>query len=146
MSDINEITPLSKDEEKTLNMLKEKGMTFKGSSRAFSTFLILWLLSKNDMHGYKIIKKIDEIFKPQIEHELMKPTKPSVIYPLLKTMEKNTLIDSYEGLNSLKKVRIYRLTPEGKQILSIIKKDFKDNIKRSIWRELISDLGFQTIE
>ncbi len=61
-------------------------------------------------------------------------------------MEKNTLIDSYEGLNSLKKVRIYRLTPEGKQILSIIKKDFKDNIKRSIWRELISDLGFQTIE
>ena len=92
------------------------------------------------------MEKINEFFKPQIEHGLMKSTKPNIIYPLLKPMEKIALIESYDGMNSRKRVTIYRLTPEGEQILLIIKKDFKDNLKRSIWRELISDLGFQTME
>ena len=146
MSDITEFKPLDKEEEKTMQMLKEKGMTFKGVSKAFSMFLILWFLSKRDMHGYMIMKKIDEFFKPQIEHGLMNPTKANKIYPLLKSMNESKLIESYNGIHNKKEVKKYRLTPEGEKMYSFIKKDYKLNITRGMWRQLINDFDLQLLE
>ena len=114
MKDITDNEHIDERYENTLLLLKEKDITFKGTSKAFSTFLILWFLTKEDMHGYLLMKKIDELFTPQIEMGLMKSTKANKIYPLLKNMKEQELIESYAGIHKKKEVKIYRLTDEGK--------------------------------
>lgn len=143
MKEITDKKSIDKDQENTIELLKNKGLTFKGASKAFTTFLVLWFLSKEDMHGYIIMKKIDEFFEPQIEHGLMKETKANKIYPLLKTLKENKLIESYKGIHNKKEVKIYRLTNEGKKFLTIIKNNYTLNFKRDIWLEFINDLGIQ---
>lgn len=143
MKEITDNTSLDKDDIDTIEMLKNKGLTFKGASKAFITFLVLWFLSKEDMHGYIIMKKIDEFFEPQIKHGLMKETKANKIYPLLKTMKENKLIESYKGIHNKKEVKIYTLTKEGKNFFKIIKNNYTLNFKREIWIELINELGIQ---
>lgn len=143
MSDITENEHINKDYENILLLLKEKEITFKGVSKAFSSFLVLWILSKKDMHGYLIMKKIDEFFTPQIEIGLMKPTKANKIYPLLKNMNEKGLIEYYEGIHKKKEVKIYRLTDEGRKIYELILNEFSYNIKRDIWRELFSELNIE---
>jgi DNA-binding PadR family transcriptional regulator len=86
------------------------------------------------------MKKIDEFFKPQIESGLIKKTKANKIYPLLKSMTEKGLIEFYEGIHKKKNVKIYRLTPEGKDVLNLTIKEFNFNIKRDVWIELFEDL------
>lgn len=146
MKDITNFEHISDEYKKTLLMLKEKEITFKGASKAFSTFLVMWFLSKKDMHGYLLMKKIDEFFTPQIELGLMKSTKANKIYPLLKNMQEKGLIESYEGIHKKKEVKIYRLTEDGKNIYNLTKKEFSYNKKRKIWIELFNDLNLQPKE
>lgn len=127
-------------DEGTLKRLKEYGIFVKGTSKAFTIFLILWYLSKKDMHGYLLMKKIDDFFLPQIEVGLMKETKANKIYPLLKTLKEYKLIDSYSGIHKKKEVKIYKLTEEGHKTLNLIKISFKENTGRKIWQEFFKDL------
>lgn len=145
MKDIADNTTLDKEEE-TVEMLKDKGFTFKGASKAFTTFLVLWFLSKRDMHGYMIMKEIDTFFKPQINHGVMKKTKANKVYPLLKSMKENNLIQSYNGTHKKKEVKIYKLTDEGKKFYDVILKDCKLNLQRKIWKELMTDLDIELKE
>jgi len=146
MNDITNNEHISKKYEETLFLLKDKGIVFKGVSKAFSSFLVLWFLSKQDMHGYLLMKKIDEFFSPQIDIGLMKSTKANKIYPLLKNMKNQGLIESYAGVNKKKEVKIYRLTPEGKHVYELIVDEFSHNRKREIWKELMNDLNLETKE
>ncbi len=141
MKDITDIEHINNEYEETLLMLKDNGIIYKGASKAFSTFLVLWFLSKQDMHGYMLMKKIDEFFIPQIEIGLMKSTKANKIYPLLKTMKEDGLIESYNGIHKKKEVKIYRLTSHGLKLYKLIQKEFTFNKKRKIWRELFADLN-----
>lgn len=141
MNDITDTEHITNEYEQTLLLLKENGIMYKGASKAFSTFLILWYLSKEDMHGYRLMKKIDEFFTPQIEIGLMKSTKANKIYPLLKAMKEDGLIESYDGIHKKKEVKIYRLTEHGLNLYHLIQKEFMYNKKRSIWKELFRDLN-----
>ncbi|WP_323735694.1 PadR family transcriptional regulator [Methanosphaera sp. ISO3-F5] len=127
-------------DEDILNKLIEYNIFVKGASKAFTIFLILWFLSKRNMHGYLIMKKIDEFFMPQIEVGLMKETKANKIYPLLKTLTEHKLIEFYPGIHKKKDVKIYRLTEEGEKTLKLIKTAYRQNTQRKIWKELINDL------
>lgn len=146
MNDITNTEHINKKYEETLLMLKDKGIVFKGVSKAFSTFLVLWFLGKQDMHGYLLMKKIDEFFEPQINIGLMKSTKANKIYPLLKNMKEQGLIESYSGVHKKKEVKIYRLTQEGKHVYELILAEFSYNKKRNIWKELLVDLNLQIKE
>lgn len=141
MNDITDIEHIDREYEETLLLLKDNGITYKGASKAFSTFLVLWFLSKQDMHGYMLMKKIDEFFIPQIEIGLMKSTKANKIYPLLKDMKESGLIESYDGIHKKKDVKIYRLTEHGLKLYHLIQKEFHFNKKRKIWKELFNDLN-----
>lgn len=127
-------------DKETLEKLKNYGIFVKGVSKAFSIFLVLWFLSKEDMHGYLIMKKIDDFFKPQIEVGLMKDTKANKIYPLLKTLNEYKLIEHYNGIHKKKEVKIYRLTEEGQKTLNVLKESYNTNTQRKIWKELFNDL------
>ena len=146
MKDITDNEHINEEYENTLLLLKEKEITFKGASKAFSIFLILLFLSKRDMHGYLLMKRIDEFFTPQIEMGLMKSTKANKIYPLLKTMKEEGLIESYAGVHKKKEVKKYRLSEEGRYIFELIKKEFIFNRQRIIWKELFNDLKIETKE
>lgn len=145
MNDITDIEHINNEYKKTLLLLKENGIMYKGASKAFSSFLVLWYLSKEDMHGYLLMKKIDEFFTPQIKIGLMKSTKANKIYPLLKSMKEDGLIESYNGIHKKKEVKIYRLTENGLNLYHLIQKEFMYNKKRKIWKELFRDLNITEV-
>lgn len=140
MQNVNEIDSSSTYDEETLEKLREYGIFVKGTSKAFTTFLVLWYLSKRDMHGYLIMKRIDDFFEPQIEIGLMKETKANKIYPLLKSLTEYNLIEFYPGIHKKKEVKIYHLTEEGHKTLELIKKSYYKTVQKDIWKELFTDL------
>lgn len=80
--------------------------------RGFLSFLILFLLSKKEMHGQEIALELEK-------RKGCKPS-PGTIYPALKQLKENNLIkEKKEG-----KIIIYSLTQEGKKELETAKIQF----------------------
>ena len=88
---------------------------FKGSIR----LLILSLLEESSMHGYQILKRVEEFFgsKPKL----------STIYTILAELERKGLVKSNMGLK-----KYYSLTDNGKRILHEIRRRNEEKIKRLI--------------
>jgi DNA-binding PadR family transcriptional regulator len=80
--------------------------------RGLLGFLILFLLSKKNMHGQELA---DEIAKRRGD----KPS-PGTIYPALKGLREAGFLDE----EKVGKTITYNLTPRGKKALSIAKKRF----------------------
>ena len=80
--------------------------------RGLLGFLILFLLSKKNMHGQELA---DEIAKRRGD----KPS-PGTIYPALKGLKEAGFLDE----DKVGKTITYELTPRGKKALSIAKKRF----------------------
>ena len=80
--------------------------------RGLLGFLILFLLSKKNMHGQELA---DEIAKRRGD----KPS-PGTIYPALKGLKEAGFLDE----EKVGKTITYELTPRGKKALSIAKKRF----------------------
>ncbi len=72
--------------------------------------VILQFLSNEPMHGYQVITKIRKNFGVYFG--------PSTIYPLLGTLEKKGYIDSHWDMNFERPRKVYRLTSDGKNMLS----------------------------
>jgi PadR family transcriptional regulator, regulatory protein PadR len=89
--------------------------------------LVLSLLSKEDMYGYEISKRISVGSNDLIN------LKEGSLYPALHLLEKNDFVTGYwvpqEGKPSR---RYYRITPKGQQELAYEKEN---------WREFTSAVG-----
>jgi PadR family transcriptional regulator PadR len=68
---------------------------------------ILWLLGREPIHGYKLMKRLNKIKTSKIEQ--------GTLYPALQKLEENDLIKVKETGERRKK--IYELTKEGKQLM-----------------------------
>lgn len=80
--------------------------------RGFLSFLILFILSKKNMHGQEIASELEK-------RKGCKPS-PGTIYPALKQLKENNLIkEKKEG-----KTITYSITPEGKKELDSAKIQF----------------------
>ena len=75
-------------------------------------FLILHLLSKEEMYGFQIIKKVAENCT-EAEFEL----KTGTLYPLLATMENRGLLASRTAWNHGREHKFYRTTAMGNKYL-----------------------------
>ena len=78
-------------------------------------FLILACLEKQDSYGYKIcqtIKTIQNIKEP-------------VLYPILKKLQSEKQIDSYEKTIRNRRRKYYTLTLQGREELTAMRKDWK---------------------
>ncbi len=75
------------------------------------TFIILNLLKSEDMYGYQMTKKLEEISENTFT------LKEGTLYPILHTLEKEKLAESYFNSDSGRKRKYYRLTDEGQKIL-----------------------------
>jgi DNA-binding PadR family transcriptional regulator len=69
---------------------------------------IILLLSEKPLHGYGIMK--------QVEKRIGKPVNPSLLYPFLKKLEKNSLVKSTRKSVGQKQKKVYELTAEGKEL------------------------------
>ena len=67
---------VTKEELITL-MLKENENITKHLEIGLTRLIILWKISKGNIHGYNLMKTVDEFYKDQIELGLVKKANPS---------------------------------------------------------------------
>ena len=80
--------------------------------------LILWIISKESIHGYGIMKKLEEFFSFDGADCEIKISS-SKIYPILSKMEDNGLIiGEWKTNENNKRVKYYSITEEGQQFLN----------------------------
>lgn len=80
-------------------------MVIKCDMRGLLSFHILWLLSKQNMHG--------EMLAEEIGQRRGEKPKPGTIYPALKSLQSKGLI---KGRKTGKTI-IYSITPEGRKTI-----------------------------
>lgn len=86
-----------------------------------SRFLILWIIKyKEPIHGYAILKELDEFFSILIEEGSLKKSNPSNIYPILNGMEELNLIKSEFKVKNNKKLKYFKITDDGAHVLTYL--------------------------
>ena len=102
--------------------------------------LILWIISKQTIHGYGIMKKLDEFFSFE-DSECEIKINSSKIYPILSKMEDEGLIEGEWKINeNNKRVKYYSITEDGEQVLSHIKNHMDKILTNPSWFTFLSDI------
>lgn len=89
--------------------------------------LILWLLSHGPRHGYELMKEFRKLTGQKL--------KPAIVYPFLHWLEDEGLAVSERVKRHGRKLKCYRLTEKGENMLMKLRDLFNKPIK-----ELITDL------
>lgn len=111
----------------------------KHFSNGITHILILWIISKESIHGYGIMKKLDEFFDFFDDNCELKSTS-SKIYPILRKMEKTGLIfGEWQTVNN-KRVKYYSITSEGEIVLEHIKGNMNNVFENATWLDFIEDM------
>ena len=111
----------------------------KHFSNGITHILILWIISKESIHGYGIMKKLDEFFDFFDDNCELKSTS-SKIYPILRKMEKTGLIfGEWQTVNN-KRVKYYSITSEGEVVLEHIKGNMNNVLENATWLDFIEDM------
>lgn len=85
-----------------------------------ATVLILACLTKEPMHGYKIVKELDAMSESYFR------MREGTLYPHLHQMEENGLVESYwEKQSGARERKIYRITSKGKAELSRLQSEWR---------------------
>lgn len=77
--------------------------------RGFIEFLILWITSQGPMHGYLIMKKLEEYTSVSYG--------PGTVYPILYKLESMNLLRGEWKRTGERKVKVYTITDEGIEVL-----------------------------
>ncbi len=118
--------------------LKEYDIKLLKSMKGFSKTLILWIISKERIHGYEIMSKLNKI-NPSEEEQLQ--GKPGKIYPILHDLENAGLIKGTWEAHGKRKIKYYEITNEGIQTLSRIRQVFRCHrtpLLEEFWREMFT--------
>ena len=111
--------------ERGENMNIKKELT-KGSS----ALLVLSVLEKGDMYGYRIIKEIE------MRSEFVFSLKEGTLYPILHAFEKDGSVESYwEGKEGERRRKYYHLTEKGKEYQQKLKDEWIEFV--SVVEEMI---------
>ena len=113
---------------------------FKNFSNGIIYNLILWIISKEDIHGYGIMKKLNEFFSFE-DSKCDINVNSSKIYPILSKMEKNRFIAGEWKVNeNNKRVKYYSITDDGKFFLKAIQSHMNDVLNNPYWLEFFKDM------
>ncbi len=113
---------------------------FKNFSNGIIYNLILWIISKEDIHGYGIMKKLNEFFSFE-DSKCDINVNSSKIYPILSKMEKNGFIAGEWKVNeNNKRVKYYSITDDGKFFLKAIQSHMNDVLNNPYWLEFFKDM------
>ena len=107
--------------------------------------LILWIISKEPIHGYGIMKKLDEFFEFTNDNCELKSSS-SKVYPILRKMEDNGLIiGEWKTVNN-KRVKYYSITEDGEIVLNHIRNNMEHVLENSNWLDFIEDMTGKKVE
>lgn len=113
---------------------------FKNFSNGIIHNLILWIISKEDIHGYGIMKKLNEFFSFE-DSKCEITVNSSKIYPILSKMEKNGFIVGEWKINdNNKRVKFYSITEEGETFLKTIQHHMNNVLDNPSWLEFFKDM------
>ena len=91
----------------------------KELTKGSSALLVLSVLEKGDMYGYRIIKEIE------MRSEFVFSLKEGTLYPILHAFEKEGYVDSYwEGSEGERRRKYYRITKKGIKVLGQSKQEW----------------------
>ena len=91
----------------------------KELTKGSSALLVLSVLEKGDMYGYRIIKEIE------MRSESVFSLKEGTLYPILHAFEKDGYVDSYwEGGEGERRRKYYHLTKKGIKVLNQSKQEW----------------------
>jgi PadR family transcriptional regulator, regulatory protein PadR len=100
----------------------------KGST----SMILLSLLSENDMYGYEITEKVHEISEGFLSY------KEGTLYPALKKLELNGLVESYwKHSSDGPRRKYYRITSMGKKALSEQRQEW--NMFQRVMHRIVGD-------
>jgi PadR family transcriptional regulator PadR len=104
---------------------------FGGEIRRRDVFplLVLHLVAKEPTYGNRLIESIEEMTQGVIS------VNPNTMYPLLRTMESEGLVEGQWELPDRRTRRYYSITPQGKREYKRLLKDvepFLDSVIRSV--------------
>jgi len=118
--------------------LKEYDIKLLKSMKGFGKTMILWIISKERIHGYEIMNKLNTI-NPSNQEQLQ--GKPGKIYPILHDLENAGLIKGTWEAHGKRKVKYYEITEEGIDTLDRIRKVFKCHrtaLLEEFWRDMFT--------
>ncbi|WP_458403691.1 PadR family transcriptional regulator [Methanobrevibacter sp.] len=122
------------------NIDKTPRKLIKHFTNGISHNLILWIISKETIHGYGIMKKLDDFFNFEGSNCEMN-INSSKIYPILSKMEKRGLISGEWKVNeNNKQVKYYSITADGKLVLKQIQSHMSLILNNSAWVSYINDM------
>ncbi len=99
---------------------RRRGTTKKRRMTGFLQPCLLLQLYDQDRHGYDLLQGLQEFMAGADEYD------PSIIYRIMREMEENGFVESYEGTVSRgPRRRMYSLTLEGKKQFSRWIEDLK---------------------
>lgn len=84
-----------------------------------STYLVLLALAKKPLHGYGIIKKIEQYSDGDIV------LAPGTLYGVLTNLQKQKLIELVTAEKESRQKKTYRLTKEGQAVVELEYQRFK---------------------
>ena len=113
---------------------------FRNFSNGIIHNLILWIISKEDIHGYGIMKKLDDFFSFENSKCDMK-INSSKIYPILSKMEDEGLIIGEWKVNeNNKRVKYYSITEDGQQFLNEMQAHMNVILDNPSWMNFFKDM------
>lgn len=116
--------------------LKEYDIKLLKSMKGFGKTLILWLISKERIHGYELMNKLNEV-NPSVGKKVQGG--PGKIYPILHDLENAGMIHGTWEAHGKRKVKYYEITQEGVETLNRIKKVFRCHrtpLLEEFWRDM----------
>lgn len=124
--------------EKNINDSPEKLIKF--FTNGITHNLILWIISKETIHGYGIMKRLDDFFNFE-NTECEFSINSSKIYPILSKMEKKGLIKGEWKVNeNNKRVKYYSITEGGLKVLGFIQNHMANVLTNPSWINFIEDM------
>ncbi len=91
---------------------------------------LLWMISKKPVHGYELIKKIEEDGGFRI-------VTASKLYPILKILTKQGLIIQKKESQGQRVRKVYHITDKGREVLKHMKKCLCESaLKRQFLKEM----------
>ena len=116
----------------------------KHFSNGLTHNLILWIISKESIHGYGIMKRLDEFFDFSNENCELKATS-SKVYPILRKMEDKGLIRGEWQIVNNKRGKFYSITEDGEIVLNHIKSNMKRVLENPSWLDYLEDMAGREI-
>ena len=113
---------------------------FKNFSNGIIHNLILWIISKESIHGYGIMKKLEQFFNFN-DSKCDINVNSSKIYPILSKMEKRGFIVGEWNINeNNKRVKYYSITEDGQNFLNDIQIHMNNVLANPSWIAFFSDM------